>query len=680
MKIVLDTEWYYLLLCIALGVVYAVVLYLWKGRREGLNVRSSRLAVVLAAVRFATVTVIAFLLLSPMVKSERHNREKPVVALLEDQSQSLFMTADSARMRTSLAPTLDSLAKALQTDYEVVRMPFGGASTDIAAALSEANERYAGRNLGAVVLVSDGIYNQGSNPTTVQLSAPVYCVALGDTAVRRDAAVAAVRVNRTAYLGNRFPMEITVRATRMAGQSRTLSVEHGDHTLLSRKIAIDSPDLLVTEQLTLDANEAGLQTYTIRLDPTEGEAIASNNRRTVTVDVVDGRQKVAIVAAAPHPDLAAIAAAIGSNAAYEAKILKIGEISNLSQLKSEGYNLVVFHNLPSTQHDLRGLPDDLPALFVIGSQTDLPRFNALHAGLEIVTKLTKTTEAQAVVNDAFSLFTLGNGEGAAAEQWPPLTAPFGDYRTGAATQTLFSARLGQVTTHQPLIAFVSQGAARRGFVAGEGLWRWRLADYRLNGSHEAFNSLISKMIGFTALQARRDQFNIDVRPLYRTDEDVVVEAELYNDLYEPINTPDVTLTLRGEREGEYAMNRTATGYQLNLGPLPEGRYSYEGVTTYDGRRLSAHGLFAVEHLSLEELSLTADHSLLTTIASQSGGQMLPLAEVASLPTLLKERSDLKPIVYTQRRHTELVGLPWLLVALVLLMGTEWVARKRNGEV
>ena len=78
MKIILDTDWYYVLLCLLLGAVYAAVLY-FLGRRGEMN---ARLRSVLAVVRFLAVSLIALLLLAPLAKRETTRHEKPVVALL----------------------------------------------------------------------------------------------------------------------------------------------------------------------------------------------------------------------------------------------------------------------------------------------------------------------------------------------------------------------------------------------------------------------------------------------------------------------------------------------------------------------------------------------------------------------------------------------------------------------
>jgi hypothetical protein len=55
--------------------------------------------------------------------------------------------------------------------------------------------------------------------------------------------------------------------------------------------------------------------------------------------------------------------------------------------------------------------------------------------------------------------------------------------------------------------------------------------------------------------------------------------------------------------------------------------------------------------------------------------MLSPDQLERLPQLLKERDDLKTVVYSHTRYTELLSLPWLFVLLVLLLSVEWAVRK-----
>lgn len=667
-----DYPWYCLLLCLLAGGIYSAALY-WHSRTNGETLpRWAR--ILLPALRFVTVSLIALLLMGPMVKRSVREDEKPLVVLSQDVSESV-------KPEERLLPTAD--LKALQKRYEVVVDSFGGKTTDIAAHLQDLADRYAGRNLGAVVLATDGIYNQGQNPTTTAttLAVPIYTVALGDTTHYRDAMVLNVRYNHVAYLGNQFPLEVTVQAHEMKGEHATLTVSRGGQRLYSKQLTYDSQRFTVTESLVLEADKAGMQTYTISLSTCQGEASERNNVRTIAIEVLDGQQKVGILAPAPHPDISALRQSIERNPNYEVVVMV--EKADMAKLKE--CSLLILHNLPNTKMNINWAElRQMPTIYIIGTQTDIGRFNALHSGLEIVAKAKKTDEVTASHNNAFSLFAMDGEACQRLEQMPPLSAPFGNYRSTADLQSLFLARIGNISSDRPLIAFCQQEGVRRAFVVGEGLWRWRLQDYLMTDSHADFDQLVEKMVVYTSLQANKDRLHVNYEHIYPESEPVVLGAEFYNDNFEPTNTPDVKIEVTGingdtkasATTQTYDFNRSGTGYSLNLGLLAAGEYSFVASTNWNGKTFSTKGSFAVEQIDLEQMNLVADHTLLNTLAQTTGGEMVGPQDLGRLADLLDAREDMKPMIYSHTRYTELLNLPWIFILLVLLLGVEWAVRKR----
>ena len=666
---VIDYPWYYVLFCLLAGAAYAAGLYLVGHRRF-----SKRMNLLLAALRFVAVSVIALLLLAPVAKRTVNEQQKPVVVVAQDVSESVD---SSQRVVESEKWKVES------EECEVVYEEFGGTTTDIAAALEDIASRYQGRNLGAVVLATDGIYNRGNNPasTAERLTFPVYTVALGDTTPQRDAALANIRHNRIAFSGNTFPVEITVNATRLKGHSAQLTLSDSRGKTVAQK-GIDYNDNSFSSTLTfeLKAEQPRLQRYTAKLSVVDGERTATNNVLTFYTDILDSRRKVAIIANAPHPDLAALKQAVESNPNYEAEVFLNEELKMRNEELKE-VSLLILHNLPSATHQLPTLNSQLSSInsiYIIGTQTDLPRFNALHTGLEIVAKAKKSNEVTALFNDRFSLFSLDGADAAALEELPPLSAPFGEAKTSTSLQSLFTARLGNINTGQPLVAAQVQGAKRSVFVWGEGLWRWRLNDFLNNKTHDHFDRLVSQLVNFAAITDSRERFIVETERHYSDNDEVVVRAQLYNESYEPFNSPDAKFTLKGDSiKGDYNFSREGDGYSLSLGTLPEGLYRYTATTTYDGKNYTAEGAFAVEALHLEQANLTADHSLLATLSSITGGEMYYPDQLSTLNSKL---STLKPVIYTHTRFFELLNLPWVLILIILLLGAEWVLRKYHGEV
>ena len=660
--ILTDYPWYFVLLCLLAGALYATVLY-FVGRqpfRRGLRWG-------LAALRTLAVGAIAFLLLAPMSRQSVNERQKPNVVLAQDMSGSVERCADSAF-------TLESLIPDLEERCRVSYVPFGTAgSTDIGAVL----DRYRGDDVAAFVLASDGLHNRGANPASAaeKLPFPIHCIALGDTTPQRDARLANLRCNRIAMLGATFPVELTVGATLLRGHNTRLVISDADgKQLFAKPIDYSDDDYSVTLNATLLADSPGLQRYTARLTPVAGESALDNNTLSFYVDIIDTRRKVVLFANAPHPDLAALKSAIEGNPNYEATVVMAEETARGKWTMPEDISLAILHNLPSKNYPDVTFANKLPCLYIIGTQTDLARLNALHSGLEINAKVQRLNEVTALRQSTFSLFTLDEGDLAALEALPPLTAPFGEARLTADVQTLFTARLDNIDTRQPLVAATAQGDRRRAWIWGEGLWHWRLADWQAHESHSHVDHLVSQLVSFAAMQSTRERLQVQAERSYAEGEPVTLHAVLYNENYETVNNAEVSLTLTGDSvHADYTFRRDAGGYSLTLPPLREGLYRY--TATAVGQ--TTEGSFAVEALNLEQQRLNADHGLLNTLSSITGGEMVYPSDLSSLTALL---SRLKPTIYTHTRYAEFLRLPLVLALILLLLTAEWVLRKYHGEI
>ena len=97
----------------AVGALYAWLLYTKK------TPWSPRLNYLLAFLRFAVVSFLCFLLLSPVIRYITNTADKPVIVLAVDNSQSMGLFTDSAQL-DSLARRLQTLTATLQQqDFEV---------------------------------------------------------------------------------------------------------------------------------------------------------------------------------------------------------------------------------------------------------------------------------------------------------------------------------------------------------------------------------------------------------------------------------------------------------------------------------------------------------------------------------------------------------------------------------
>ena len=300
----------------------------------------------LALLRLASLGVLALLLLEPMVRRNTETVERPLLPVLVDQTSSQWTGADSLDRREALATLVSALPTwAEAAEWEMALLGFNrdvvelspegwqadGKRTDFGGALETVRNRFVHRNVSAVVVVTDGRVNRGPDPeySARKLDVPHVFVGTGDTAVVKDLDLTDLRMNEVAYLGNAFPVEVTVRSRGF--QDVPLSIQlTSNGQILDSKPWTPSQDLASTAWTTqLDADKAGVRTVTARIQVKGGasasEATTANNSTTASIEVLESRRKILFVAQAPHPDLAALRAAAETNQHQETDVVWLSD-------------------------------------------------------------------------------------------------------------------------------------------------------------------------------------------------------------------------------------------------------------------------------------------------------------------------------------------------------------------
>jgi hypothetical protein len=674
------------------GILFAVILY-YRNRSSEF---SGKVLIGLSLLRFLAVSLLAFLLLSPLLQRMNRYVEDPLVIFLQDNSRSLISGKDSVYFRSGYIQERRGALDQLEGRFDVRHFHFGemmreGDSTDyndritdISAAFEELGNLFSNRNVGAVILASDGIFNRGSNPVffSEQSPYPIYTMALGDTIPRRDLILKRINHNRLTYLGNQFPVEVEVEAQQLAGKTTRLTVSKEGVTLFSKNLTFNSDLYLETILLELEAESPGVQRYSLELSPVEGEISLTNNVQDFFIEVIDSRQKVLILSNSSHPDIGAIRMALEESDNYEISSFLVDEFDGVP----EAYNLIIFHQLPSQKNPVREIlqrleSQGIPSLFVIGAQTHFPSFNQLRTGLTITPRSGEFSEALPILNKNFPLFSVGEDLTSWIGQLPPLNTPFASYQVGSGVNVMFFQKIGTVETEQPLVLFSENGERKNGVITGEGIWRWRIRTFAQMNSHNTFDAFLWRTVQYLSLKEDKNFFRVTNDHFYYETDPVVFEAELYNPSYELVNEPSVEVTITNEEDVDfrYEMGRTSQAYRLDAGTFPPGDYFYQVRTRYAGEPHEVSGQFSVSALNIEGLKHVADHNTLFQIAENTGGEMFYPGQWDLLEEAILSREDILPVMYSQKEFHELINLRIVFAILLLLLAVEWFTRKWNGS-
>ncbi len=681
-ELLLDTHPGYVVLCLVIAFVYAWSMY---SRRRPWDKTTNLL---LSSMRFVLVFLLCFLLLGPHIRQSVQRREKPLIAIAIDNSESITLMTPKQTIQAhmsvlgNLGGDYDyryySFTQALATPDSV---RFDSKTTDISALLEQIRTIHENDNLSAIVLYSDGIVNRGSSPLFFPGTKPIYTVAVGDSLRRKDIALKSLLANKIAYQGNEFPIVAEVLQYGFEGKTVNVILS-GESGVLSRKTLVLASSVSQVEFLVAAETE-GTKGYRVTIEPLSGEFSVQNNSKTTFVEILKGRQKILLLGAAPHPDIRALKAAIETNQNYELVVyLPQLEAANPKLDFGQGYDLVILHQLPAlsganSELLAQVLASKTPLWFITGSQTDYRAFNQLNLAIAFNSREYRPDKVQGVLNERFTPFSIGEQWSKTIQALPPVWVNFGGVVVRFPLQVLIWQKIGALTTEIPLLAL--EPSSRTAFFLGEGLWQWRLEDYRLNSNHNTFDGLVSKLSLFLANRDDKRKFRVYPASEENSDaEPVVFLSEAYNDLYEKIYGQTIELTIEGpkgfSRQFSYLHQ---PGVRFDAGVFQAGVYSYRAETTLNGRAEISTGKFVVNETRIEDVVTSADYAMLRELAAKTGGKSYTAATLNQLPSDLVQ-AGFKTKIHSSESTDYAIGLFWILLLLAFLAGLEWATRKYQG--
>lgn len=690
-EIITATPLWFILFCLLAGAGGAWLLYRNDSRFEEVHKWLLRL---MTAFRFVVIFILAFFLLSPMIHTASREVEKPIVIIAADNSSSLRYSDTLNYPLSELKNDAENLRNELSKKYDVRFISFGEKTndnpdlnfneklSDFSNLFDDLKIKYSGRNLGAIVLATDGIFNSGSNPLYAarDFKIPVYTIAIGDTTVRKDILVSGVNHNKIAYLQNNFPLMVSMDARQSSGSKTTLTVQEDSSVLFTRNIDVAGNKYHLNIPIVLQAKSKGTHRYRISLSTIAGEVNNANNVKDVFVEVLENKQKILLLSNAPHPDLAAIKNCIETNQNYEAEI---GFAKDFGK-KIAVYNLVIMHQLPSSSSAVTEIINDIvqtqtPVFFILGGQTNVNAFNNLNTGISISQQIGKNNEVLPFASENFSLFTMNESSLKYINTLPPLIAPFGNYKPAGEIYSLLMQRIGQVVTQQPLL-FFSNTNTKTAVLTGEGFWKWRLREFADKSNNEATDELLSKIIQYLVVKEKKSPLRVNYKTSFAENEPLLFDAELYNQSNELVNEPDVFITIASQDKKEYkfTFNKSGKAYSLNTGLFPPGTYSFKAESRLGSNYYTDGGAFTVNALQVENMDVTANHQLLFAMSEFTGGKMFYPDKFSEIAKAIETKEDIKPVSYYHNKLIDLISLKWIFGLLVLFLSLEWFLRKRSG--
>jgi len=681
---------WFIIFCFATGFLFAWLLY----RKDRKFAETSKFVrKFMFAFRFLSVSIISFLLLSPVLKSLGKTIEQPIIVYAQDNSESVSSDKEIIKL---FSKTISDFFNEEQNNYIFKTYTFGEKTeqtdsfsfsekqTDISVLISDIKNKYYHRNIGAVILASDGIYNKGTNPTYEinDVNFPIYTIALGDTIIKEDLILASVKHNKIAFLNNTYPIQISVKAKKLKGKQSEIQIFDNGKLIKKQKITINNNDFFKNYNFEIKANKLGFHKLKIKLKELESEINYKNNSKQIITEVTDSKQKVLILANSPHPDISAIRQALELNQNFETDFY----LANKFNKSIHGYNLIILHQLPSIYNSGTAIlsqiqQSNIPVLYILGSQSSLQKFDNLNTGLTTGAYANSADEVQGKLNKNFTLFEINPDIETISLNAPPMLSAFGNYKTSGDAQILFTRKVRNIDTGLPLIVFNSSiGGKKTAVITGEGIWRWRIFDYKTNQNHYLFNELINKTVQYLTQRETKEHFKVIAEKIIPENQEVVIKAEVYDKNFELINTGDVKIQITdsAKQVKDYVFEKSGKSYKLNAGKLNSGDYSWKAETVFEGKKYKKEGIFSIVPLNIEDENTLANHNILYKISENTGGKLIYPNETGKLIELIKNNENIVPVAYSEKKTESLINFKIIFFLILALLSGEWFMRKYHG--
>lgn len=632
--------------------------------------------------RFSVLFLLLFLLLKPALQWIRTVREKPLLIVAQDNSASLLNGKDSLYFRNGYGASLKEKLAPLQDKFTVEWVTFGKNArkseevtfsehyTNFSGLFDYIDNQYVTRKPEAVLLLSDGLYNNGMNPRYRMNPYPVYTVVLGDTTEIPDVYIRDVVCDKFNFLHTLFPIKAEVAALGQQGKKLKCLLKENGRTIGEQELTIDRNNYLQEVTFSVEAKQKGIVRYTVEIETGFQERSRENNRVTVYVNILDNSGKIAIYYSAPHPDIAAITEAINTAGIYQCESYRFSQ-----PFTDQQSSLFILHNPRPEDITYRKILESAAkrkvAIWYIlttrQSITDVARYGKTYS----VSMTSGMNEyVLPAYNRSFPYFEFTEQEAAGFAAFPPLVVPFGQIHSQTG-KNLFVQKVKNTVTENGMMSFYDDGV-KQAYFWGEGLWRWRLFSYRESGSHELFNTWVYKTVNYLISRRGNDRFIHDIRALYDETEEAVVNVELYNESYELVNDPDVRLSLQyGEKEYDYLLGRNGDKYRINLGNLPAGEYRYALSADMKEEKFAKKGVFYVRTQNPEVNDVVADVRLMQEIAEQSGGRSVFYAGIDEIVADIASDGRYVPAYKPEVKYIDLGELEWMGALLLMLLCIEW---------
>ena len=566
---------------------------------------------------------------------------------------------------------------------------------NIFSSLSESNE-----NISSIVILSDGVITDGSNPinSAEKSGIPIFTLGIGDTTKRKDIEIKNVIYNEFIYAENPTTLSATILNDGFANRTVNLTFYEND-VLIQQKNIVLNQDGIQNISFDFTPKSSGEKKLTLILSALEGEYNRTNNKKVFYINVLSNKVKILLLAGSPSPDLSFIKNTLladdnlSVNSITQIGVNKFLENNNRDKLldSAEVLFLIGFPSKETSSELLNKVArfiseKNISFLFILSGSIDFNKLVQLQKALPFASLGVGNSYLEIQPNvtpDQSKNPLLQNNSADPIAAWnnlPPVYQLFSEFNPKPESEIAARTKVNNVPTNKPLILTRRLGNQRSIAVLAKDIWKWKLQTAMKD--QDVFDRFILNSIKW--LNSPEDKKRVQIRTLkklFALGEEVEFTAQVYDDTFNPISDAEVKVRLKNDND-KFELNLNSLGNGLYEGVLQTnkaGNYSFVGEAKLNNKLLgSDKGLFNVGEVDIEMMDTKMDYEFLNSLANVSGGKFFNVDQSKSLFKLLSELNLKSSKEKIDTKEYSLWSNEFLMIAIILLFGIEWFIRKREG--
>ena len=682
-----------------IAVVMAAALLSWLGYRTARI--SVRRRAVLATLRFLTLLLLVVLLMRPVARSSDADATGAVVPILVDVSRSMSIEDAGGMRRIDRAREIVAagLLPSLSGQFRTEVLGFGAGvapvapealtasatRSDLTAALAEVSERYRGRTVAGIIVLSDG-GDTNAGGRAVPAAAPVFALGLGTATVGRDREVLGVTAAEAVLDRSRVDLAVSAVSHGHGTAPIELRLLENGRPLEVRRATPAADGIPVRETFHVTPNAGAPAVYTIEIPSAAGDLVPENNTRSVLVQPPARARRVLLVQGAPGFEHSFLQRAWSGDTGLEVdSVVRKGRneqggdtfyvqagaargrslASGYPATRAElfAYDAVILANVEGsslTGAQLEATRDFVGkrggGLLVLGAQS-FHRQGLIDTPIEDVLPLDLSDRGRGVLQAsatprganrvaltsagaAHPIMQLTADADETRKRWEAVPAlasisALGGPRPGASVLAVTS---GPGGAPRALVAVQRYGTGRAMVFTGEAAWRWRMMLPANDRSYDTFWCQSARWLALTAT----DPVTLTPPASASPGDDIRWRVTARDADFEPLSgaVVDVRVTGPDGKVESLSANADAAArdgsFVAHQRPLGAGVYRATAEVRQEGKApIFATASVLVGGADTEMADPRLNVRVLQRIAAASGGRVIETGEIAALPAQLR---------------------------------------------